>query len=46
MLIDIDWEYFLFLIEIKANFKKECGSDNKCQTDIKLEARLVDIPIG
>lgn len=31
--------------EFEANFKKECGNDNKCITDLKLEAQFLDLMI-
>ncbi len=34
--------YFVF----KANFKKECGADKKCLTDLRLKADFVDLIVG
>ncbi len=32
--------------EFEANFKKECGPDNKCLTDLKLNAKFLNLTIS
>ena len=32
--------------EFEANFKKDCGSDKKCVTDLNLQAEFVDLMTG
>ena len=34
------------LSNYKANFKKECGSDNVCNTDLKVSARFLNLTNG